>query len=271
MVDSVAATTPPPYNFPPVHAVPDNSPRVDNVNNAAFINEVFQSIGQSELLGEPNDFTLTPATTQEVSDLAQVEFNDGLVNLGLPSLTVLNTIRDVGVVPDDAATVGELTPEQLQAIGVLIEDEQSLEAAASLTSPTLLSDAAATVDLSLQAQSILDAGILGAGPVGTILPALTDEQLTQIQEILQPIANEPLTQTLLAQIQAQLNARMQSPVQLSLNMLYVMMGAIGGLQAPINNTKETSVQTATPAKVTPVLPAEKAAAENSTIFHFSDL
>ena len=150
----------------------------------------------------------------------------GLLNLTSSSLSALN---EFGTDPRNVGITGNLTTQQLQAIGILQEDAQKLEEAAGLTLSTPLAEAAATVDLSLEAQNIADGLIpsqslsadaqIAAG-TNTVL---TTAQLQQIGTVLAPLANQPLTQDLFIQLQTQVANAGFSPLQFSLRTIFLAL------------------------------------------------
>ena len=292
MVDSVAAqastipssiTQPIPQTV--IDAAIDASTRLDAVNNAAFLSQIVQGNLQDSLLTIGNDNVNQTLQTQ-TSDQSDINFNEGLLNLGVDSLEVLNNVNNIGTDPRSSnITSGNLTAEQIQAIGVLIADEEKLEAAASLTSPIPFTGAAATVDLSVRAQDILnasaDAGLTADGQIAAATAAaatsaqpasgdtnLTAGQLTQLGAIIGPVAGQPLTVTLLTQLQTQVNASMQNPVQLSINTVFQVLNYIGGMQPVIAEEAREAASANTDERVAPTAPAS-ATSDDIAIQHYN--
>jgi len=201
------------------------SNKANATNQAAFLTEIAQAELANEALTLDSSLGINPASTQN-----NVSANDGLLNLETPTLSLFNEFStNLG----SANITRNLTTQQMQEIGILLKDEQGLEAAANLNIPLPLADNTTTVDLSLAAQAIAN-GTRTTASVNA-LAFLTPAQLGQIGAILTPLANTPLTQSLFLQIQAQWTAAGLSPLQFSLNTIVLIMNYMAGLQpAPIN-------------------------------------
>ena len=196
-----------------------------------------------------------PAPTSDV-------FNNSLLNVDPDVGQILDPTIDpssfsafqfsAGLTP--APTADSLRAQQLQDAATLQKDAVLLEEAAHATNHIPLTANASTVDLSVEAQGVVD---------GT--RALTSAQLAQIGQLLQPIANAPLTPALLQHIEAQLAAQ-QNPIRLSLNTLALAMSFIAGMEPSSYHEIET-IAAADDMEVTvePALPIDRVAVEDSAI------
>lgn len=134
------------------------------------------------------------------------------------------------------ANSDEVKAQQLHDLGILQRDVALLELAAHTENHIPLGTDASTVDLSPEAQTIVQST---SGVSASADEMLTPQQLSNISEILQPFAHQPLTPTLLQSIQAQLAAQ-HHHIHLSLNMLAQVMGHIGGMQSSPYHLPDTS-------------------------------
>ena len=230
--------------------------KTDAVANATLINQM--AVASAENAAITNDILMlgnTQANTQ-----ADLYAHEGVVNLDTTTFLLLNNLSaSLG-----AGTIGgNLTAEQLQASDILQQDVLGLEQAAQSTTHIALTDAASTVDLSLAAQSIAS-GVSTVASVNTVIPtsdlnALTPTQLKQLSDILAPVANQPLTQALLTQIQSQLAAIQVLPQQLTLSTIFLVQNYMAGehtTNSSIQKKKET---------VAPVGSIDKVASEDVAI------
>jgi len=214
----------------------------NEANNNSFLPAITQAAADSVLPSTPNGFSVV----------------DSLLNIDTPTLSLFN---EVGTSPTNPNLTGDFTTQQLQEVGILKADALALEETANVSTPIPLTGAASTVDLSVQAQAIAN----GAAPV----TPLTAAQLGQIGAILTPLANAPLTPSLVLQIQAQLTASELSPLQFNLNTIQLVMSYMAGLQAaPIdamNAAKMSNVANENVAIDAPVSALDKVAVEDSAI------
>lgn len=221
------------------------------INNAAFLNAIGQVI-------EPNALTLG---TGQASPQTGAFNNEGLLALNTPILLLFNEAFIEAANQNVDADLGSFSPEQLQAASILQKDVASLEEAANLTAVPLSANTT-TVDLSIEAQNIVNG--LAPPPVVATPAPLTNLQLAQIGEVLQPAANQPLTPELVTQIQTQLN-KGQNSVQLSLDMILQVMNYMAGLQNAASRLAEVKVEARDRTVINPVSPIDRVAAEDSTI------
>jgi len=260
MAESVTLVqaTSPPIDTPAAQLALAASANANAANNAAFLTEIAQTVVSNDLQLLDNNQT----TTQP-----DVPANEGLLSLNTPALSLLN---EIGTAPGSTNITGNLTTQQLQDIGILLKDEQGLEAAANLSSNIPLASGVTTVDLSVEAQAILN-GISTAIPVNA-LNSLTTTQLGQIGAILAPLANEPLTQSLLLQIQAQSTAAGLNPLQFNLSTIVLVMNYMAAMQpAPIaavidaNKNSQIKVESKDEETVAPASSIDVVAVEDSAI------
>lgn len=195
------------------------STSTNEANNSSFL----AAISQASEGDAPNN-NAQPALTEAELNAAE---GAGLLSLSSPALSVLN---EFGSDPRTANITGNLTTQQLQSLGVLQEDAARLEAAGALSVTTPLTGAATTVDLSVQGQDVAD-GILPASQIAGNA-TLSTQQLQQLGNLLAPLANQPLTQPLFLQIQAQVANAGFSPLQFSLRTIFLVLQYIGGLLPP---------------------------------------
>jgi len=212
--------------------------------------------------------TTTPAATQNDAFL-----NEGLLSTNTETLSLLNGIGSefvTGQIPAD------LTSQQLHDLGILKEDVLKLEEAATLSATLPLTAGTTTVDLSAEAQVLANA-LVGVNNVtnanGAVAAAanvpvpLTPQQVQQAAAILAPLANQPLSAALLAQIQTQLATQI-SPLQFNLNTLFFVMSYIAAMQpASVNavHTEHEEIVANTDEDVAPVASTDKVAEEDSAI------
>jgi len=248
----------PPINTPAIQFALATSVQANAANNAAFLTEIAQTVVSNDLQLLDNNQATTPL---------DVSTNEGLLSLNTPALSLLN---EIGANPGSTNSTGNLTTQQLQEIGILLKDEQGLEAAANLGSNIPLAGGVTTVDLSVAAQAIVD-GVSTAAPGNAPNPLITT-QLGQIGAILAPLVNEPLTQPLFLQLQAQLTAAGVSPQQFSLNTIFLVMSYIAAMQpAPIaavidaNKNSQVKVESKDEETVAPAVSVDRVAVEDSAI------
>ena len=244
MTDSISA----------IQAAPLNTlaMQLAQASNAAYIAEIVQAAVENSLL------TSSAGQVKQPVDVLANRFPaEGLLNMDTPTLTLLNTI--VGIDPTSANITGNLTAEQIQEIGILQQDMLGLEAAASAVDHSVLTTAATTVDLSLEAQAIASGATAASSVAVNASVSLTPVQLQQLSAIFAPIANQPLTPTLLLQIQNQLTAAGLSPQLLSLNAIFLAQNYMAG-EKRANNSNNANEQT-----VAAVSPVDRVAVEDSAI------
>jgi hypothetical protein len=223
----------------------------DHSNQLAFLREI--AAANDDANAHALDSTITvPATDTFLSN--------GLLNLD-PTIdpaadpATLSLFSQFGA---DSTTEGSIKAQQLHDFAVLQKDAQLLEEAANENTPLPLSSGASTVDLSLQAQSIV------AGTNVDLLGALTAAQLAQAAAIIQPIADQTLTPELLQQIQTQLAAA-QNPMQASISNLAFIFNYIAAMQPNPTRVMENTLPKANTQLIAPVSAVARVAEEDSAI------
>ena len=228
----------------------------NTANNAAFLSEIVQANLETGVAA------FDPRQANTPNDFSS---GDPLLSLDTPSLSLFN---EIGGDPRSTNITGNLTAQQMQAIGILLKDEQGLEEAANLISPIPLTSGATTVDLSVEAQNIAF-GLNTVAPAGALPPPLTPTQLEQIGAILAPLANAPLTQPLLLQIQAQLTATGLGPLQFSLSTLVLVMNYMAAMQPAATHVtaenKNERVESEDEETVAPAASIDRVAVEDNAI------
>jgi len=247
MVDSITAiqSAPPPGDTPAAQF----SARTHHAVDPAFLAEIVQEEITSDLLNIGDS-----QTTAQINASA----NDGLLNLNTSTFALLG---ETGTSP------GNLTAQQIQELSILQQDVLGLEEAANATATLPLASGATTVDLSVGAQNIAN-GVNTVAVAGA-LNSLTSAQLGQAAAILGPVANQPLTPNLLAQIQSQLTTAGAPPPQLNLNTIFMVLSYVATLQ-PVSNDaikagKIISAETTEKASIAPVSRLDRVAVEDSAI------
>lgn len=198
------------------------SQQIRAANNAALILQVaLASAGNNSALGS-DLFSIDNNLPNLQTDVVA---NESLINLDTTTFLLLNkTISDLGV----TGIGGNLTSRQVEASDILQQDVLGLEEAAIAPRLRALTNEASTVDLSPQAQAIASSPV-AVSPTASSdgLPALAAAQLQKFSAIIAPLANLPLTSTLLQQIQIQLAAA-QLPAQLlTLNSIFLVQNYLG--------------------------------------------
>ena len=233
-----------------------------NTNEIAFLQEITKMNGDTNALAFDSTSTAPSATDAFLSN--------GLLNLDPaadptidPSAgpSTLSLFSEFGA-DLTSATSDSIKAQQMHDIGVLQHDTALLEEAATANSHLPLGASASTVDLSLEAQSIVSG--ITVGDINGSVP-LFPAQLAQLAAMLQPVAGQPLTASLLQQIQTQLAASGQNPIQLSLNTIYYALNYIAGTQPSQNHAVENTIIQENTKTVAPVLAIDRVAVEDSAI------
>ncbi|NBX02480.1 MAG: hypothetical protein EBR02_00150 [Alphaproteobacteria bacterium] len=230
-----------------------------HTNQLAFLKEIAKS--NDETNAHALDGTPATAPTEAL-------FGSGLLNLPAsedpnidPSAdpTTLSLFTQFGA-DMTSATSDSVKAHQLHDMAVLQKDTELLEQAAYDKNHIPMNNNASTVDLSLQAQSIAQGGTTSINGSA----AANSAQLAQLAAIVQPIANDQLTEALLQHIQAQLIAQ-QNPIQLNLNTLTLAMNFIASLQPSTYHTIENVVTQTDNKIVAPITPIAAIGVENMAI------
>ena len=237
-------------------------------NQANEANIVFLTdIAQAEVANYLSVLDGSPPNAQ-----TNVAANDSLLSTDNLTLSLFN---ELVTTPTKSSTITGLTSEQMQEISILQHDALALETTTTITNPIPLTTAASTVDLSTAAQSIANGvstvapastviAAATATPVATVAPANnvttpTPVQLQQIAAIIAPVADQPLNQALLLQIQAQALLAGISPQLLSMSAIFLAQNYLAGVHT-VANTDNTNEEI-----VTPVSSIDRVAIEDSAI------
>jgi hypothetical protein len=198
----------------------------DHTNMLAFLKEI------ARINEETNAQALNSTTSPPVKDF----LSGALLNLDPALDPSIDPSADPAVLPlfsqfgtdlKSTETSASVQAQQRHDAAILQKDAQLLEAAANDNSYTPLGSSASTLDLSVNAQNIVD----GTATVYSLESLFSAErQLMNIGAMLRSVADEPLTPSLLQRIQSQLTAG-QNPLQLSLNTMIVAMNFIAGMQS----------------------------------------
>lgn len=230
-----------------------------HTNELAFLQEIAKSNDENN--AHALDDTSPAAPTETL-------LGNGLLNLPAsedpnidPSAdpTTLSLFSQFGA--DMTSTTSDsVKAHQVHDMAVLQKDVILLEQAAYDKNHIPMNDNASTVDLSLQAQSIAQGGVI---PMNG-LAATNSAQVAQLAAIVQPIVHDPLTMSLLQHIQAQLAAQ-QNPIRLNLNTITLALNFIASLQPSTYRTIENVVTQPDSKIVAPILPIDAVAVEDSAI------
>lgn len=223
-----------------------------HANEEAFLREIAKTNDESN--AHALDEVDTAPPTQSFFSAALPDTDPQADPAADPTtLALFSIFGEEGVSSDN-----KLKAQQLHDSAVLQKDMALLEEAANENSPLPLGDGASTVDLSPQAQDIISG--LSADAL-----SLTPAQLAQLGDIIQPVADEPLTPALLQHIQSQLAANGQNPVALSLHTLTLAMNFIASMQPSSHHQVGHIVPKVNHQIVAPVAAIDKVAVEDSAI------
>jgi|GEM_PF-5387564 len=211
-----------------------------NANETAFLQEI------AKANDEANAHALDPQPVPANNNLP------GADPFGEPVADPSAFLTEFGAEPASSEA------QQLHDIALLEKDAAFLEEAEDKHSHAPLGSRATTVDLTPEAQNIVNVSSI------TDSETLTPTQLTQISDIIRPLGNAPLTPALLQQIQAQLAAA-QNPIQLSLNTIARAMNFIAGMQTSPNHAVENAAIPNDNEVVTPVSAIDRGGVEDSAI------
>ncbi len=265
MVDATVSTTSQSSAAATIAAQHAQTPLTNGLNKNTFISLLSQTDFAQEITANALLNIDVPAnTSSNVHDFGMASSTEDLLSLNTPSLSLLN---EVGTDPSNPNITGNLTPQQLQEIGILQQDVLKLEEAEAFTLGIPLTSDATTVDLSLKAQNLAATGAVptasdtsqanATASTSTTAQAnattgnsqFTEAQLQKLGLILQPFANLPLNSNLLIQIQAQLTASQFNSQQLSLSTIFLALSYMAGYQAGLRFKTTTSYH---PDEVAPV-------------------
>jgi len=236
------------------------SAKTNEANKTALLTEIAQAELANEALTLDSNLAGNQANAPN-----DISANDGLLNLNTPTLTLFNeaNLRNTNI--NESLTA--FTAQQMQDIGILLKDEQGLEAAANVSLHIPLTSDAATVDLSVEAQAIAE-GASTSASINMPTP-LTPAQLKQVGTILAPLVDEPLTQPLLLDIQTQLTAIGVSTQQFSLNTISFVMNYIAAMQPAsthlVEERHDDRIENEDEETVAPASPVDRVATEDILI------
>jgi len=257
MVDSITATTGPFDTAAMQITQAQAHAATTHANEVAYLQEIVKTNDATNAQALDSTTATPPPDPFLTNDLFNL---DAFGNpTAAPSNLAFLTEFDSTVA--NSPTSDSIKAQQLHDMGILQRDAVLLQDAAIANSHIPLNTGASTVDLSLPAQGLIN----GSTIASTNSPApLTPTQLTQIGNILQPIANQPLTPSLLEQIQTQLIVG-QNPIQLSLSTITLAMNLIAALQPSPYHLVENTPTNIDSQVVTAVTAVDKVAVEDSAI------
>ncbi len=196
------------------------------------------------------------SNNQLVSDTDPV-LSEGLLSLSNPILVFFNETlpEEENISPaNDGIEINTLTPEQIQAIGTLQADLQLIQDGELISAPLpLIANSATTVDLSVEAVATLPETSLPLAAANSDAIILTQAQIEQSAKVLAPFTNQPLTSSLLVQIQSQLADAQVPNLSLTMNNIFMIMSYVASMQAS-QNVKFDAAQIKTQSRdiITPV-------------------